>query len=149
DEEKNVQDAGGLARMLRVLASSPKPTIARVQGAALGGGVGLVAACDLAIAAKRATVGFSEVKLGIIPAVISPHVIRKIGPARARELFVLGERFDSERALALGLLSKVVEDEKALDAAIAETVASLRTSAPGAVAAAKELVDLVVQKLDE
>jgi methylglutaconyl-CoA hydratase len=149
DEARNLADAGALARMLRALASSRLPTIARVQGAALGGGAGLVCACDIAIASRRALFGFSEVKLGIIPAVISPHVIRKLGAARAQELFILGERFDAEAALRFGMVSRVVEDEPALDKAVEETLAQLRTSSPAALASAKDLVRVVTRSLDD
>ncbi|MBI3725150.1 enoyl-CoA hydratase/isomerase family protein [bacterium] len=149
DEGRNQEDARGLARMLRSLARSRLPTIARVHGAALGGGCGLVAACDFAIAKKTASFGFSEVKLGLIPAVISPHVVAKVGPARARELFLLGERFDAERALACGLVSRVVEDDLALDAAVKETCAQLATSSPDAIRAAKDLVRFVSSSPDE
>jgi len=139
-EEENVADAGRLASMLRRLASAPQVTIARVQGAALGGGLGLVAACDLAIAVERATFGFSEVKLGLIPAVISPHVIRKIGPGRSQALFVTGERFKGQAAFRHGLVSQVVADEEALDAALAETLSQVLANAPEAIAKSKELV---------
>ena len=139
-DEENVADAARLASMLRRLACAPQVTIARVQGAALGGGLGLVAACDLAIAVERAAFGFSEVKLGLIPAVISPHVIRKIGPGRAQALFVTGERFRGEAAFRHGLVSQVVPDTAALDAALQETLAQVLANAPEAVAKAKQLV---------
>lgn len=149
DEARNLEDAGALARMLRALAASRLPTIARVQGAALGGGAGLVCACDIAIASRRAMFGFSEVKLGIIPAVISPHVVRKLGPARSQELFILGERFDAETAQRYGMVSRVVEDEPALDKAIDETLAQLRTSSPAAINNAKDLVRVVERLIDD
>lgn len=138
--EENAADAAKLASMLRVLESSPKATIARVQGTALGGGLGLIAACDVAIAVARAKFGFSEVNLGLIPAVISPHVIAKIGPGRARHLFVTGARIDAAQAERIGLISRVVEEEQGLDEAVATVLHQVLTSAPGAVAAAKELV---------
>ena len=141
--EQNSEDAGRLAAMLRALSSSPKVTVARVQGAAVGGGMGLVAACDMAIATTRARFGLSEVKLGLIPAVISPHVIEKIGVGRARALFVTGERFDAAFAERIGLVTRVVEDDEALDLAIEEVIAEVRTSGPDAVRAAKELVRVV------
>jgi methylglutaconyl-CoA hydratase len=143
DETKNQEDARALAKMLRALADSRLPTIARVHGAALGGGAGLACACDIALASKKAVFGFSEVKLGIIPAVISPHVVRKIGAARAQELFILGERFDADRAQSYGLVSRVLADDAALDAAVAETVAQLKTSGPGALHMAKNLVRMI------
>lgn len=141
--EQNSADAARLAAMLRALADSPKVTIARVHGAAVGGGMGLVAACDIALATPRARFGLSEVKLGLIPAVISPHVIEKIGVGRARALFVTGERFDAAYAERIGLVTRVVEDDAALDAAVEQVLAEVRTSGPDAVRAAKELVRVV------
>lgn len=139
-DEDNVADAARLASMLRRLASAPQATIARVQGAALGGGLGLVAACDLAVAVERASFGFSEVKLGLIPAVISPHVIRKIGPGRAQSLFVTGERFKGEAAFRHGLVHQVVADEEALDAALSALLTQVLANAPEAITRSKELV---------
>lgn len=141
--EQNSADASRLADMLRALARSPKVTVARVHGAAVGGGMGLVAACDLAVATMRARFGLSEVKLGLIPAVISPHVIEKIGVGRARALFVTGERFDAVFAERIGLVTRVVEDDEALDLAIEQVITEVRTSGPDAVRAAKELVRVV------
>jgi methylglutaconyl-CoA hydratase len=141
---ENSEDAGKLAGMLRRLEQAPQATLARVQGAALGGGLGLVSACDLAIAVERATFGFSEVKLGLIPAVISPHVIAKIGPGRARHLFVTGERFKAPAGERYGLVSQVVADEAALDEAVQAALTHVLSNAPGAVAAAKELIRQVV-----
>ncbi len=139
-EQENTEGALRLAEMLRQLERSPKATIARVQGAALGGGLGLIAACDVVIAAERATFGFSEVKLGLVPAVISPFVIAKIGAGHARRLFVTGERFAAAFAQRIGLVHDVVSDEEALDAAVDGVVAEVLAAAPGAVDAAKELV---------
>jgi methylglutaconyl-CoA hydratase len=104
----NVADAMALAEMLRLLDTLPKPTIAAVQGPAYGGGVGIVAACDIAIAAEGARFAMTEVRLGLIPAVISPHVLRAIGERQARRYFVSGEAFDAETALRVGLVHKVV-----------------------------------------
>lgn len=148
DEAKNLADANALAHMLRTIAESPLVTIARVNGAAIGGGAGLVAACDFAFAKKEAVFGFSEVKLGIIPAAISPHVVAKIGAARARQLFVTGERFDAKKAAAIGLIAKVVTSDKSLDKAIEDTVDQVLTSGPKAVAAAKDLVRFVTHEPD-
>lgn len=145
-DAENAADAAKLAGMLRRLAEAPQATVARVQGTALGGGLGLVCACDLAIATERARFGFSEVKLGLVPAVISPHAIAKIGPGRARELFVTGARFDARAAERYGLVARVVPDEEALDAALAETLEQLRSSAPGAVAASKKLIREVLRR---
>jgi methylglutaconyl-CoA hydratase len=138
--EENIEDAKAMARMFLAIAKCPKPVIARVHGAALGGGAGVVAACDIGIAVETALFGFTEVKLGIIPGVISPFVISRIGPGHAREFFITGERFPAGRALELGLIQHVIADEPALDALIDAKVAQILTSAPGAIAAAKELI---------
>lgn len=143
DRSQNIRDSAGLAKMFASINESPIPVIGRVQGAAIGGGVGLVAVCDVVIAEKGAKFGLSEVKLGILPAVISPYVIRKIGETHARALFLTGERFDSERALRIGLVHTIVEGDEALDQAIADTVANLRTSGPQAVRECKRLIDHV------
>jgi methylglutaconyl-CoA hydratase len=138
--EENIQDAKAAAGMFLAVAKCPKPVIARVHGAALGGGSGAVAASDIAIAVEAAQFGFTEVKLGIIPAVISPVVISKIGPRAAREYFITGERFPASTALSLGLVQHVVADVAALDELIDRKIAQILTSAPGAIAAAKELI---------
>ena len=126
--------------MFLAIAKCPKPVIARIHGAALGGGAGLAAACDIAIAVEAAQFGFTEVKLGILPAVISPFVIARIGSARAREFFITGERFLAAVAQNIGLIQYVVAHDFALDALIESKIAQILTSAPQAVAAAKELV---------
>jgi methylglutaconyl-CoA hydratase len=136
--EQNIEDARRLAQMFLSIARCPKFVVARVHGTALGGGAGLVAACDMAIAVESAQFGFTEVKLGIIPAVISPFVIARMG-SRAREYFLTGERFPAAIACQLGLVQHVVGDETALDSLIDEKVAQIATSAPSAVAAIKEL----------
>lgn len=138
--EENLEDARALARMFIAIAKCPKPVIARVHGAALGGGAGLVAACDIGIAIESVQFGFTEVKLGIIPAVISPFVLARIGPGRAREFFITGERFMAPVALNIGLIQHVVSHETALDLAVESKISQILTSAPGAVAAVKELV---------
>src|SRR5438876_917208 len=115
--EENVRDSSQLAKMYALINECPLPVIGRIQGAAIGGGVGLVAVCDIAIAAPEAKFGLAEVKLGIIPAVISPYVIAKIGQTHARALFLTGERFDAERALRIGLVHRLAEDR---DAAVDE-----------------------------
>jgi len=138
--EQNVEDARTIARMYLTIAKCPKPVIARVHGAALGGGAGLVAACDIGIAVESAQFGFTEVKLGIIPAVISPFVISRIGPGRAREYFITGERFLAAAAANIGLIQHVVAHELALDALVDSKISQILTSSPTAVAAAKELV---------
>jgi methylglutaconyl-CoA hydratase len=144
--EENLEDARRLARMYLAIAQCSKPVIARIHGAALGGGSGLAAACDIAIAVESAQFGFTEVKLGILPAVISPFVISRIGPGRAREYFITGERFLAAVAANIGLIQHVVAHELALDALIDSKISQILTSAPGAVAAAKELVFGVTAK---
>jgi methylglutaconyl-CoA hydratase len=134
--EENVEDAMRLYRMCEAIDTCAAPVVARVQGYALGGGSGLVACADIAISAPNATFGFSEVKLGIIPAVISPFVLPKIG-AHARRFFLTGERFDAETALRIGLVHDVTEQ---LDATVDHVVGELLTSGPQAVRAAKQLV---------
>lgn len=140
--EQNVEDARKFAGMLRTLSEMRKPTIARVQGAALGGGTGLTAACDMAIASDDASFSTSEVKFGIIPSAISPYVLRAIGPRHALRYFQSAERISAERALAIGLVGEVVPRE-ALDSAIASLAATLRQGGPLAQQAAKSLIAAV------
>jgi methylglutaconyl-CoA hydratase len=137
DYEANVADATALRRMLESIDSCPAPVIALVQGHALGGGAGLVACSDIAVAHERAVFAFSEVKLGIIPAVISPFALAKIGASAARRYFVTGERFDAQTALRIGLVHEVTAD---LDAALDTVVGELRSAGPRAARAAKRLV---------
>ena len=139
---ENVQDARRFAGMLRALSELSKPTIARVQGAALGGGTGLAAACDMAIAAENAQFSTSEVKFGIIPAVISPYVLRAIGPRHALRYFQSAEKISASRALAIGLVGDVVPLDQ-LDQAVAELAQVLIAGAPSAQKAAKDLVAAV------
>jgi methylglutaconyl-CoA hydratase len=134
--EENVEDAARLYRMLRAVDSCPAPVVARVQGFALGGGSGLVACADVAVASPQAVFGFSEVRLGIIPAVISPFVLAKIGAA-ARRYFLTGERFGADTALRIGLVNEVAAD---LDEAVERVVAELLAGGPEAVRAAKKLI---------
>ncbi|MDD2989786.1 MAG: enoyl-CoA hydratase-related protein [Zoogloea sp.] len=141
-EDENLADARRFAGMLRALSDMSKPTIARVQGAALGGGTGLAAACDMAVAADDASFSTSEVKFGIIPAVISPFVLRAIGPRHALRLFQSAERVDAVRALAMGLVGEVVPAEQ-LDAAVARLAETLVVGAPDAQKAAKDLISAV------
>jgi methylglutaconyl-CoA hydratase len=138
--DENVADATRLAVMLETIDSCPKPVVARVQGAALGGGCGLIACCDVALAAERATFGFTETRLGILPATIGPFAIAKIGIGHARALFLSGQRFDAERALRIGLVHEVHPDEAALDAAVERVVGELLAAGPLAVAHAKRLI---------
>ena len=138
--EENIRDAAQMAKMFATLNSCPLPLIGRVHGAALGGGVGLAAVCDIVIAAADAKFGLTEVKLGILPAIISPYTLAKIGETHARALFLTGERFDAQRALRIGLVHRVVENADALDAAVDETTAQIKTSGPEAVREAKKLI---------
>jgi methylglutaconyl-CoA hydratase len=143
--DQNVEDARTMAGMFLAIAKCPKPVIARVHGTALGGGAGLVAACDIAVAVESAQFGFTEVKLGIIPAVIAPFAIARIG-SRAREYFLTGERFPASVALQLGLIQHVVADEAALDGVIDAKIAQIATSGPSAIAAAKKLYFATAEK---
>ena len=138
--EDNERDAAALHAMLAAVDRCPAPVVARVQGAALGGGMGLCATSDIAVATADTTFGFTETKLGIIPAVISPFVLAKIGESHARALFATGQRFDAERALRIGLVHEVVVDEGALDVRVDELLGELRSAGPTAARAAKALV---------
>jgi methylglutaconyl-CoA hydratase len=135
--EENVEDSGRLYRMLESIFRCPAPVVARIQGYALGGGSGLTACADIAIAGEDAIFGFSEVRLGIIPAVISPWVLARIGPAAARRYFLTGERFGAPAALHIGLVDEVTDD---LDAAVERVVADIVSGGPIAVREAKRLV---------
>jgi methylglutaconyl-CoA hydratase len=135
--EENITDARRLRMMLETIDSCPAPVLARVQGHALGGGCGLVACSDIVVAAPDVKFAFSEVKLGIIPAVISPFALAKIGAGAARRYFVTGERFDSATALRIGLVQEVAED---LDTAVELLLAELRSAGPEAARHAKKLV---------
>jgi methylglutaconyl-CoA hydratase len=138
-EAENIRDAEAMAAMLNAIDRCGKPVIARVQGAALGGGCGLVACADIVVAASDAIFGFTEVKLGILPAVISPFAVPKIGISNARALFVTGERFDALHAQRIGLVHHVVPAEE-LDARIATILDEFRTAAPSAIAASKAII---------
>ncbi len=141
--EANVGDAERMSDMFRTIDNCPKPVVGRVHGAALGGGAGLAAVCDIAIATDDAILGFTEVKLGIIPAVISPFVVAKIGASHARALFLTGERFDAQHAKAIGLVHEVVSADE-VDAAVDRRLAELHSAAPTAVSAAKLLLRRVL-----
>jgi methylglutaconyl-CoA hydratase len=146
---ENLADAMAMARMLARLRNLSKPTIARVHGAAFGGGVGLVACCDIAVAAQDATFSLSEVKLGLIPATISPYVVEAIGVRHARRYFVSAERFDAAEAYRIGLVHDLALLEE-LDGKINEILGSLLTAGPKSQAAAKELIRAVAhQAVDE
>ena len=138
-EEENVRDATAMSQMFAALDRLPVPLIGRVQGAALGGGAGLAAVCDIVVAEEHTIFGFTEIKLGIIPAVISPFVIAKIGRSAARELFLTGSRFPAARAKEIGLVHAVVPIDS-LDRVVGEYVRAILTSGADAVAAAKALI---------
>jgi methylglutaconyl-CoA hydratase len=147
--DENLADSRGLARMFRALYDLPVPLVARVQGAAIGGGAGLVAVADIAVASTTATFGFTETRLGILPAVVSPYVVRKIGPAHATALFVTGLRFDALRALEIGLV-EAVEEPADLDARVDSLIAAILAGGRQAVNAAKRLVrDVEGRALDD
>jgi methylglutaconyl-CoA hydratase len=138
-EAENLADARALADLMRTLSELPKPTIARVNGAALGGGTGLVACCDIVVASAQATFGTTEVRLGLIPSVIGPYVLAAIGPRQARRLMLTGERISAAEARRLGLVHEVVEAEQ-LDGAVERMVGELLKNGPAALAAAKRLI---------
>ncbi|MCZ6488808.1 MAG: enoyl-CoA hydratase/isomerase family protein [Gammaproteobacteria bacterium] len=142
DLARNTDDAMQLAELMRRLNCFPKPTIALVQGAAYGGGVGLIACCDIAIASKQALFCLSEVKLGLIPAVISPYVIEAIGARAARRFMLTAERFSAEQACRLGLVHQVVEAQE-LDTTLDSILEFLLAAGPAAQAAAKDLIRAV------
>lgn len=147
--EQNRADADALAAMLRTIAELPKPTIARVHGAALGGGMGLACACDIAVASDNAVFATSEVRFGLIPATIGPYVLRAIGARQALRYFQTAERIDAARALAIGLVHEVVATD-VLDAKIADLVAALATGGPNAQAASKRLIaDVAGRTIDD
>jgi len=135
--EENVEDYRRLYRMLQSIWRCPAPVVARIQGYALGGGSGLTACADVAVAGEDAVFGFSEVRLGIVPAVISPMVLAKIGPAHARRYFLTGERIDAQTALRIGLVDEVAAD---LDAAVERVLDGILAGGPAAVREAKRLV---------
>jgi methylglutaconyl-CoA hydratase len=139
-EEDNRDDAMQMAIMLKHLHDIPALTVALVEGGAYGGGAGLVAACDMAVSMANARFSFSEVRLGLIPATVSPYVVAAIGPRRARRLFSTGEIFDAERAREFGLVDEVVADTEAMEAAKARIATTMLACAPGAVEESKRLV---------
>lgn len=143
--DENLLDAAKLAEMLRVLYACPKPTIARVQGDAYAGGTGLVAACDIAVSSETAAYCLSEVKLGLIPATISPYVIRAMGARAAHRYFLTAERFDAAEALRIGFVHAVVPAD-ALDAKVAELATTLVNAGPEAIKACKLLVQDVAER---
>ncbi|RYZ10480.1 MAG: enoyl-CoA hydratase/isomerase family protein [Comamonadaceae bacterium] len=147
--EQNIADAGQLAAMLRSIAECPKPTIARVQGDVYAGGMGLVAACDMAVSVDTAMYCLSEVKIGLIPATISPYVIRAMGPRAAQRYFLTAERFDAAEAKRIGLVHEVVAAD-ALDAQVDGLLKSLLGAGPQAVRACKQLLaDVAGHEIDD
>ena len=140
--EDNLKESLELADLFYLIYSLPKPTIARVNGAAIGGGAGLVAVCDLVIASEKARFSLSEVKLGLVPACISPYEVRRIGEKNCRELFLTGERIDAQKALEFGLANQVVPHDE-LDKAVDELVKQLSNSGPNALAMCKTLLQNV------
>jgi len=143
--EENFDDAMGLGGLLQTLNFLSKPTIARVQGAAFGGGVGLVAACDMAVGTERASFCLSEVKLGLIPAVISPYVVNAMGQRASRRYMLTAERFKADEALRFGLLHRVVAEDE-LDSAVNELIDSLMVAGPNSVSACKDLIFAVYNR---
>lgn len=139
---ENEADALAILELMQAVDQCPKPVVGRINGAAIGGGIGLVSCCDIAIAADHARFAFTEVRLGIVPAVVSPFVLRKIGPSAARELFLTGERFDAQHARRIGLVHHVVPAAD-LDACVQERVNELLQGAPGAQADTKALIGQV------
>lgn len=146
--QENLSDAEDMARMMERLDTLPMPVIGRIQGSALGGGVGLAAICDIVVATDDAVFALSEVKLGILPAVVAPYVLRKIGISAARELFLTGVRFDAARARQLGLVHEVVPTD-ALDAAVAKRVADVLAASPTGTARAKALLREIASRHPE
>lgn len=140
---ENEADARVLAEMLHRLATLPKPTIARVQGAAYGGGVGLIAACDIAVATFDAQFALTEVKLGLIPATIAPHVIAAIGERHARRYMLTAERFSASEAYRIGLVHEMVPDEASLDQAVGAIIDAVLDNGPDALAECKDLIRAV------
>lgn len=138
--EDNERDASAMQAMFAAIDACPAPVIARVHGAALGGGMGLCAVADIVVAAAGTTFGFTETRLGILPAVIGPFVLAKVGETHARALFLTGDRFDAERARDIGLVHEVAADEAALDARVDELVEELRAAGPTAARAAKAMI---------
>jgi methylglutaconyl-CoA hydratase len=140
--DQNLAESNALADLFYQIYTFKRPVVGRINGAAIGGGTGFVAVCDIAIAAESAKFSFSEVKIGVVPACIGPYVIKKMGEGKARELFITGERMKAQRAFEVGLVNKVVPDSE-LDGAVDELIQSILTSGPEAVAMAKKLVSEV------
>jgi methylglutaconyl-CoA hydratase len=142
--DENLRESLNLAELFYVMYTLPQPTIAKVNGAAIGGGAGLVSVCDIVIASEKARFSLSEVKLGLVPACISPYVLRRVGQRGCRELFLTGERVDAYKAKELGLANQVVKEEE-LDQAVEGRIKQLLSSGPNALAVCKELLQRVPQ----
>ncbi|MCD6249563.1 MAG: enoyl-CoA hydratase/isomerase family protein [candidate division Zixibacteria bacterium] len=140
--EENLAESNALADLFYQIYSFKRPIVGRINGAAIGGGTGFVAVCDIAIAARSAKFSFSEVKIGVVPACIGPYVIRKMGEGKARELFITGERMNADRAFSVGLVNTVVDDDQ-LDTEVDNLLRAILSSGPEAVAMAKRLVSEV------
>ncbi len=143
--EQNYEDSLNLARMLREVYTHPQPVIGRINGPAIGGGTGVVAVCDIAIASQDAYFAFSETKLGLTPAAISPYLLKRMGEKNLREYFLTGERFSAERAVELGLVNSAVPAEQ-LDAEVEQKVALILSGGPEALAVSKELIREVAER---
>jgi len=137
--DENLRESNALADLFWSIYSCKRPVIGKINGAAIGGGTGVVAVCDIAIAARSAVFSFSEVKIGVVPACIGPYVIKKMGEGKTRELFITGERMKAERAHEVGLINRVVDDDQ-LDEAADRLIHAILTSGPEAVAMAKKLI---------
>jgi len=140
--EENLAESNALAELLHSVYTCVRPVIGRINGAAIGGGTGFVAVCDIAFAARSAVFSFSEVKIGVVPACIGPYVVKKIGEGKTRELFITGERMNAERAHEVGLVNKVVDDDQ-LDSEVDKLIKFILSSGPQAVAMAKKLTSEV------
>lgn len=139
--EENHDDAFRLEQLFHTIYTTPKPIIGKINGAAFGGGVGLICVCDIVIAIKKAKMAFSEVNLGIIPAVISPYVIPKIGYSNTSRFFLTGERFDASKGYEIGLIHEIASDDKELDQKVSEIINHLLISSPQAMSQIKRLID--------
>ena len=140
--EENIEDSNRVSECMYRLYSLPQPTIARVNGAAIGGGMGLVAACDIVVAQKNAVFSLSEVKLGLVPACISPYVVKRAGESKCREFFLSGERIDAVRAASAGLVNEVVEPDS-LDEAVQRWIEKFLKNGPEALSVCKQLLEKV------
>jgi methylglutaconyl-CoA hydratase len=138
--EDNLADGKAIFDLMAVVNDCPKPVVGRINGAAIGGGAGLTSCCDITVAVARAKFAFSEARLGIVPATISPFVLTKIGVGNGRELFLTGEVFSAEKAQQIGLIQHVAAEEMELDAMVTDRVTQLLQAAPGAQTVVKELI---------